>query len=769
MKQTKLNIISALLLVAAMTFGTNVWATTKTVTYTITQIETMGDDKEVTFTRSGDDPFDASATTYTCTIPQSALYPQTGAGNINLTLADGFSMTFQWGTGSNVMFNNNNYCIFPYDSQNTGKKITYTVSCSDAYYYVTHVMMTGMESNFHHGMQQTYPGSGSIDTDYDSEWNFSKTYYSQASFGQITLTYTDVPLISIFESVGENAYKIQDKHDLRHLANYVNNGHNDCNSLTFLQTTNITCDNTYMPIGYINGSDEARFCGTYDGQGHTISGITVSRTGTGEADGYVGIFGYIYYNSSTDYGTVRNIVLANSTFTGNFYVGGIVGYNWGGTIENCRVESTVIINAGHNGARYHGGIVGKNEDPNAKVIGCYSAAVVSKNNMTSCLYHGGIVGFNNKGTVQNCLYAGTTVTAYNMKGTIIGYDENGNGTFTNNYYTAINLGGVGANGSSSDQDGARRARTVTLGENVVIVGDETTYNVSGLTAIGTGNYALHSGNILYSGATQTLTLGYTAAIPDDFTFDGYSVKDADNLDVTVTENNGTYTFVMPDKNVTVTAILTDVWGIAGGADGSEAHPYLITTTAGLDLLATEVNNGNGFSGIYFKLGNDIAYDPNNLTIDNNGDGTNDSNYTAIGGNTRSFRGIFDGDGYAVSGINVNTSGNYQGLFGHVNDGGTVKNVTLRSSSITGKNNVGGIVGYAGNATVSNNIALGTNVSAYVDKGAIVGRIDSTPGLNYTLTHNYYHDCTVGNATTNVGTNVGDVTANDGAVQVFSLS
>ena len=198
-----------------------------------------------------------------------------------------------------------------------------------------------------------------------------------------------------FHSLGGSTYEIATKTDLRHLALLVNAAKNPCTGLTFRQTRDITCDATYIPIGYkVSSSDMAQFRGTYDGQGHTV------------ADGYVGLFGYVHYNSSTDYGTVKNVVLANSTFTGYDKVGGIVGCIYNAIVENCRVENTVTINAGHNGAIYHGGIVGDSDGSKAKIIGCYSAAAVSANGKSNCKDYGGIAGNNNKGTVKDCLYAG---------------------------------------------------------------------------------------------------------------------------------------------------------------------------------------------------------------------------------------------------------------------------------------------------------------------------------------------------------------------------
>ena len=671
MKQTKLNILSALLLLIAVGLGQSAQATTKTVTYTITSVESNSslNGYNIVFTRSGDAPFDASASTYTTSVPSSSIGQTTGgSGVFSVTLADGFELELQWPSGSDVRFTNN--CIRPWANN---KYITYTVSCPNTnYYYVTHVMMTGPESGYEHGMIQTYPGSGSIDTDYDSVWNFSQEYYSAYSFGQLTVTYTDVPALSIFESAGENTYNIKSKDDLRHLANYVNNGHNDCNGLTFLQTTNITCDNTYTPIGCGTSTEEFFFRGTYDGQGNQISDITVNRTGNSPADERIGIFGLV--NTG---GIVKNVVLASSTFTGYDYIGGIVGYNLG-TVQNCRVESNVTIKAGRNYADYHGGIAGRNDGSNATIIGCISAANVSNNDKSNCVDYGGIVGQNAGGTVKDCLYAGTTVTADSNKGAIVGYKDGG--TLTNNYYTTINLGGV----SGSDADGARLVRTVTLSTNVALVGNETAYNLSGITAIGTT--ALRYNNTLYSGATQTLTLSYSG----DALATGYASIFSVN-ETPIVRN----TFEVPASNITLTVAVADVWGVSNtpAANGSAEYPYLISSTYALDLLAKNVNGTDGytaneFDGKHFLQTASLTYD-----------GT-ENNYTAIGNgnNSHSFKGHYNGDGKTISGINIKKTGTTnsdsdQGLFGYVGPGGNIENLTLAGSTIAGYRNVGGIAGY----------------------------------------------------------------------------
>ena len=333
------------------------------------------------------------------------------------------------------------------------------------------------------------------------------------------------------------------------------------NDITYSTTGLGENESNYTAIGDGNSK---YFQGTFDGDGKTISGIRIYTT-----DNSQGLFGYVYC------GTVKNVILANSIIAGGDQVGGIVGNNSGAIVTNCIVESSVTINAGKSVAFHHGGIVGRNT---GTVSGCISAATVSNNGYSNCNCYGGIVGYSTS-TVMNCLYTGTTVTANSYYGSVVGRSDY---TLTNNYYTAIELGGVGGNGNatvSADTDGARRARTITLGENVVLVGDETeAYNLSGLTAIGTGNYALRHGSTIYSGTTQNITLNYTGTIPEGYRLAYYSVNNEP------VEGN---TFEMPAADVVVEAVLL------------ERYYTYNSTTGELALIFGEFNKDN-------KWGDDVT-------------------------------------------------------------------------------------------------------------------------------------------------------------------
>ena len=472
----KKNILRTLALtVALLAAGQSAWATTKTVTYTLSREKVEGRNYWA-LTHSGSTPFDGTTTV----VSQS----EDNATQATFQLPDGFIFTFNWngGTVTNV---SDTYFM----CQNAN--VQFSLTWSGTSRYVTNVSVTDDQGN-----PSSLNGSGTATTDYNyaEQGSASYTLKTYANFVRLVITYSDAPGLSIFQSAGTNTYNIVSIHDLRHLADYVNNGGNNCYGLTFLQTKNITCDNTYIPIAHrTSNSDETSFNGTYDGQGYTVSGITANYSGN-----YVGLFGY-----NEDEGTIRNVVLASSTFTGYSNVGGIVGSN-DGTVENCRVESSVNINAATNGSSNHGGIAGVNR---GLVTGCVSAAAVSTpNNYTYSMANGGIVGHNKSGSVRNCLYTGTNVSVIANKGAIVGFDENNNGTFTNNYYTAINLGGV----DGSDQNGAVRAATYNF--RPAEIGTQTTAYTGGITAYEYGLFyqGLYYMSNLASVSTVALTLAQGA-------------------------------------------------------------------------------------------------------------------------------------------------------------------------------------------------------------------------------------------------------------------
>ena len=174
-------------------------------------------------------------------------------------------------------------------------------------------------------------------------------------------------------------------------------------------------ENNFTPI---IGNNYGKFKGVFDGQGHTISGIRIYSS-----DDNQGIFGY-------NKGTVRNVILDDARITGNTYVGGIVGHNDEGTIENCHSTATVLIGSPGGNPHYYGGIAGEND---GTIDGCTSSATISE-----ASYCGGIVGYNDMASIiMNCLAIGATIHGYSPVGAIVG--RNDGGTLSHNYYSGCTV------------------------------------------------------------------------------------------------------------------------------------------------------------------------------------------------------------------------------------------------------------------------------------------------------------------------------------------
>ena len=146
---------------------------------------------------------------------------------------------------------------------------------------------------------------------------------------------------------------------------------------------------------------------------------------------------------------------------------------------------------------------------------------------------------------------------------------------------------------------------------------------------------------------------------------------------------------------------TTQFPIYQGDEGTEAKPYLIKTIDDLNKLAADVNSGNGYEGIYFKLEYDLDY--SGVTV------TGGSNFTPIGW-ASNFNGNFDGQGHKISGVMIESTDGSQGIFGTIGTAATVKNLVIANSSITGGNNTGAVVGMA-NGNIENCHVLGDVIIA----------------------------------------------------------
>ena len=186
----------------------------------------------------------------------------------------------------------------------------------------------------------------------------------------------------------DGSYTVYNANGLMNVAELVNGGKTDIN-ITLDKNIDLT-GKVWMPIG--TDYDNA-YTGTFDGGGHTITGLTVTTN-----DEYAGLFGYLS-NFNNAAGTVKNVVMDGIQITCNHrsgYAGGVVGYSWG-TIENCSVSGSV------SGTVYVGGVVGAQID--GSITGCSSSATVK-----GMVDVGGVAGQTNSSATLTACYATGNVT-----------------------------------------------------------------------------------------------------------------------------------------------------------------------------------------------------------------------------------------------------------------------------------------------------------------------------------------------------------------------
>ena len=194
----------------------------------------------------------------------------------------------------------------------------------------------------------------------------------------------------------DGSYTVYNADGLMNIAELVNGGKTDIN-ITLDKNIDLT-GKAWTPIGtdYDNS-----YKGTFDGGGHTITGLTFTTN-----DEFAGLFGWL--NRA---GTVKNVVMEGVQITSNqIYggsIGGVVGSSWG-TIENCSVSGNV------SGTVYVGGVVGV--QIGGSITGCSSSATVK-----GTVDVGGVAGqTNSSATLTACYATGNVIIEINPKKNIAG-------------------------------------------------------------------------------------------------------------------------------------------------------------------------------------------------------------------------------------------------------------------------------------------------------------------------------------------------------------
>ena len=163
-----------------------------------------------------------------------------------------------------------------------------------------------------------------------------------------------------------------------------------------------------------------------------------------------------------------------------------------------------------------------------------------------------------------------------------------------------------------------------------------------------------------------------------------------------------------------------VEGFADG-DGTNTNPWIIETPEQLDLVRNYLGTGNNDK--HFKLGRDIDLSdylsPDGAGYNGGAGWIPIGKGDAFSDNTFRFTGKFDGDGYIIKNLAINSLQSEVGLFGSVGTGGVVKNLGIVGGEVKGRSNVGGMVGFMVGATIENCYTT-VNVNGVVGVGGLLG-------------------------------------------------
>ena len=268
-------------------------------------------------------------------------------------------------------------------------------------------------------------------------------------------------------------YQITTCTELQAMNTHLNANYVLANDIACSDTINWNLGAGFVPIG--------TFAGTFDGQGYKITGLFISRPSTD----YVGLFGFIGSGA-----IIKNVGLVDVNIAGRYYVGGLVGQNYQGTITNSYATGSVT-------GSYVGGLVGYNFY--GTITNSYATGSV-----TGSYGVGGLVGMNNMGPITNSYATGSVVltgSGNSRVGGLVGH--NYQGTITNSYATGSVTGSV----TSSNHVGG------LVGENDgPITNSYATGSVTGTQYVGGLVGYNHQGTITNSYATGSVTGSYVGGL-----------------------------------------------------------------------------------------------------------------------------------------------------------------------------------------------------------------------------------------------------------------
>ncbi len=489
------------------------------------------------------------------------------------------------------------------------------------------------------------------------------------------------------------------------------------------------------------------FSGTFHGGGHTISNLYISRS----SNAYIGLFG------STNGAKIDSLSIDKIDISGNYSVGGLVGYNEYTSIEYCSVKGSIIADddclgglVGYNryskisnsyalsiieagSASYVGGLVGKGV--NDTLVNCYAVGNISSEGQ----YIGGLVGYNYPSQISNC-YANTRVSGGSIIGGLVGESINSS-YITNSYATGLVsgtsyigglIGWLGSSVNSSYWDITSTGRASGCGYRsgtFNAVGKPTGEMLKEATFEGwdfTNTWAINEGESYpYFQAFDNLAV----AIPDTLDIEYPNSLDELSAEViaSLTAND-----IDPDnpEAILVARLLNEKYI----CDGDYIKlPYQVGSVENGDTLWCSIscvffNSGNFEIATYEDLLEVGTTHPLNATYrvvadidasasatENDGEG-----FLPIGSSSERFTGTFHGGGHTISNLTISRSSTtYVGLFGYASKA-TIDSIGLESVNISGYQYTGALAGYSYYTAINNCFSTGNVTGSFSYTGGLLG-------------------------------------------------
>ena len=549
----------------------------------------------------------------------------------------------------------------------------------------------------------------------------------------------------------DTPFQIASAAQLAELAQYVNAGDATFVSAHYVLTddVNLSAYGNWTPIG----TEDQPFMGVFDGQNHVVTGLKIDRAG----EGYQGLFGYVSGLDNEHKAQIKNVAVRDAQIRAWTEVGAVVGRYGQFTqgfvepLENCAMIGGTIQGTSSMGqSSFVGGIVGR---ACGEIQRCYATGnIIGADN---AIEYGGIVGESFK-TVNACYSTGSLSGMGSYADDFGGIAGKARGAVTNCYATGNVIGTLnnartfgGVVGCALGEVTNCYAAGTVKGWNLIggVVGQAygDTYahaTISGCMAL---NTSVESNPFYSIGRVAGIT-GQESVLNDNYAWDGMRVNGQKIPEGQQSVENGT-DLTYDDTNGLSRQFETifggnSAWTYAenglptlknvGGTQSSELPSWMlgsettiyITTAQQLKRLADEVNAGDSKSDKTYLLANDI-------------DLSGYPDWTPIGTFTPNspqancpFSGIFDGQGYSITGLKISGNEDSKGLFGYAYSG-AIRNVVIRNPEIEGKDQVGALVGYQAysNQGIKNCAVIGGKIQGRNHVGGLVGYMEESPIQN----------------------------------------